>query len=75
MARAATGEAAGGIAGQFDTLRYHWGDAYRIGHDRHWWAERLDGKGDRITAASSYELMEEISADYTRNPVPREVCP
>jgi hypothetical protein len=38
-------------------------------------AERRDGKGGRITARSAPELMEKISADYTRDPVSREVCP
>lgn len=37
MGRAATTDAAGGIAGQLDAVRYHWGDAYLIGHDRQWW--------------------------------------
>lgn len=68
-------EAPGVNAGKLDALRFHWGDAYLIAHDRDWWAERRDGKGGRLAAPTADALEKLITADYTFMPVPREVCP
>ena len=58
-----------------EELRWHWGDAYLIGHDdeRGWWAARRDQIGVFITAAGPEELWSAIHADYEAKPVPRDI--
>lgn len=60
-----------GIEQALDALRFHWGDAYDIGHDddRGWWARRRDGIGGDLTAAEPGQLHTAIVADYNLNPV------
>ena len=55
------------------SLRWGWGEAYRIGWDaaRGWWAARRDGKGGHITASDSDELWQAIVDDYALRPVHR----
>jgi hypothetical protein len=57
------------------TLRWHWGEAYRIGHDDEHgcWAARRDQIGGLLTGAGPDELEREIIADYVLKPVPREL--
>lgn len=60
---------------QLAELRHHWGDAYVIEHtspDR-WLAKRRDEMPGWLICDSAGELMEAISADYTKCPVPRDV--
>lgn len=56
-----------------DTLRWHWEDAYEIGHDpeRGWWARRGDGLGGDVIASGPDELGAAIWENYTLKPVPR----
>ena len=58
-----------------EELRWHWGDAYLIGHDdeRGWWAGRRDQIGVFMTAAGPEELWSAIHADYAAKPVPRDI--
>jgi hypothetical protein len=69
--QAANGKTADDLA--LEALRWHWGDAYRIGWDavRGWWARRRDDLGGGITAETADELYAAISADYALKPVPR----
>lgn len=54
-------------------LRWHWGDAYKIGWDpdRGYWGRRRDGKGTDITAGTASDLLAALRADYHACPVPR----
>lgn len=66
-----------GIAARdaLDALRWHWGDAYEIGHDdEHGWrARRRDGLGEDLAAADPDEMYGVIGADYNAKPVPRDI--
>jgi hypothetical protein len=68
---AETVEHPAGIEQALEALRFHWGDAYEIGHDdeRGWWAKRRDGLGGDLTAAEPDQLHAAIVADYNLNPV------
>lgn len=57
-----------------DELRWHWGDAYSIMTGRDGWqARRKDGRGGWIIRATAEELYDAIHADYSRQPVPRDL--
>jgi hypothetical protein len=58
-----------------EALRWHWGEAYMIGHDgeRGWWAARRDKIGGLLTGADPAELEKAILADYSLRPVPRDL--
>jgi hypothetical protein len=54
-------------------LRHHWDAAYEITDRPGWRARRRDGKGGWITAPDAETLAELIRADYTADPVPRDL--
>lgn len=58
-----------------DTLRWHWGSAYVIDcfDVERWVAQRRDDRAT-LTASTPEELLRRIGDDYTRRPVPRDVC-
>ncbi len=58
-----------------EKLRFGWGDAYEIGHDdkRGYWARRLDGLGEDLTADDPDALWNAMNADYTAKAVPRDL--
>ncbi len=58
-----------------EALRWHWGDAYEIGHDDEhgWHAARRDQIGGLLTGAGPDELGHAITEDYAFKPVPREL--
>jgi hypothetical protein len=58
-----------------EALRWHWGEAYMIGHDdeRGWWAARRDRIGGLLAAADPGGLEQAILADYRLKPVPRDL--
>jgi hypothetical protein len=65
--------ASGGNAG-LEALRFDWGDAYRIGvSGAEWNARRRDGRGGELTSAGPDDLRAQIIADYSRQPVPRDL--
>jgi hypothetical protein len=45
-------------------LRYAWGDAYFVEHERLWSARALWGDGHILTADSADELLGKIRRDY-----------
>jgi hypothetical protein len=53
-----------------EDLRWHWDEAYEIGWDGRFRAERLDGRG-YLEAPAAQELRDLIFAGYTACPVPR----
>jgi hypothetical protein len=55
-----------------DSLRWHWGDAYEIGHDAKWWFRRRDGYGGAETASSPDARHTAIIENYTARPVDRD---
>jgi len=60
-----------------DDLRYHWGDAYLIEYFEtagKWVAQRRDSHAT-MSADSPVDLREKITADYTAQPVSRQVAP
>jgi hypothetical protein len=61
-----TGDAA------LDALRWHWGEAYEIGHDTTWWFRRRDGYGCAETAGSPDALRSAIIQNYLARPVDRD---
>jgi len=59
-------------AGELEDLRFHWGDAYSIMHNRDGFqARRKDGRGDWIMRETAEDLLIAIRRDYERRPVPR----
>jgi hypothetical protein len=59
------------------SLRWGWGEAYRIGWDakRGWWAHRRDEIGRDIIASDPDALWTAIVQDYALKPVPRDLPP
>ncbi len=57
-----------------DDLRWHWGDAYNIGHlgPDLWLAQRRDNR-KMIRADDPVNLLELIRADYAERPVSRRL--
>jgi hypothetical protein len=55
-----------------ETLRWNWGDAYKIGFDGGWWFRRRDGIGGRERAGDPDELHKLIVGDYEFRPVRRD---
>lgn len=63
------------IVGDVEFLQYHWGDAYLIAAaGGRYTADRRDGKGDTLTAPDRDGMMDKIQADYTADPVSRDVA-
>ncbi len=57
-------------------LTFHYGDAYRIRPDqRGHAAERRDGKGEPLVAATPGALWDLVALDYAFDPVPRDCDP
>ena len=65
------------VESELEDLRWHWGDAYDIGHDdeRGWRAKRRDSLGGWLTGADPDELYKLITEDYSARPVPRSYAP
>jgi hypothetical protein len=62
------------IAGDLEDLEHHWGEAYLIGREGgRYTAERRDGRGGKLTAADRDGLMDAVQADYTADPVSRDL--
>ena len=60
--------------GDLEFLKYHWGEAYLIGAgDGQYTADRRDGQGATLAAADRDGLARKISADYTADPVSRDL--
>ncbi|HEX6520955.1 MAG TPA: hypothetical protein VF070_13230 [Streptosporangiaceae bacterium] len=61
-------------ADALDALRWHWGDAYRIGvYEGEWQAWRKDDLGGALCAPGPDELNKQIVDDYTFRPVRRDL--
>jgi hypothetical protein len=64
---------AGDDTAALDDLRFHWGEAYRIGfRGGAWAASRRDGQGGTLTDPAPEGLLTLIRADYAAMPVPRD---
>jgi hypothetical protein len=63
-----------GVLGDLKFLEYHWGSAYLIGaKDGRYTADRRDGKGT-LAAADRDGMCREMQADYTADPVSRDLA-
>jgi len=59
-----------------EALQFGWGEAYEIGaDDAGYWARRRDGLGGTMTADDPEKLREQVIADYSVKPVPRDADP
>jgi hypothetical protein len=69
-----TPEPAPDIPGDLEFLEHHWGSAYLVGAaDGGYTAVRRDGRGLRLAAADRDGLCCKIQADYTADPVSRDL--
>jgi hypothetical protein len=60
-------------ADSLESLRWHWGSAYRIAYRRgQWTAERRDD-GRVLEAGGPEQLLAMIREDYAKDPVPRDL--
>jgi hypothetical protein len=63
------------IMADLEFLRHHWGSAYLIGADGGGYtADRRDGKGATLTAPDPDGLCCKIQADYTADPVSKDLA-
>jgi len=61
-------------AEQLEELEFHWGDAYEVAvADGMWTARRRDGKDGTLAGTGPEGLRRLIVADYTADPVPRDL--
>ena len=61
-------------AGPLEELEFHWGDAYEVAvADGMWTGRRRDGKGSTLAGTGPEGLRRLIVADYTADPVPRDL--
>ncbi len=62
-------------AGDLEFFEHHWGSAYLFGaSDDGYTADRRDGKGATLSAADRDGLLRKIQADYTADPVSRDLA-
>lgn len=58
-------------AGALRDLQWHWGDAYEITADGHWWRAKRRDDGAELTARAAGDLRDLMLTDYIKRPVPR----
>jgi hypothetical protein len=56
-------------------LRFHWGGAYHVGAGTDGWVAKRRDDGRPLVAGSPDELRTLILADYSAQPVPRDLRP
>jgi hypothetical protein len=54
-----------------ESLRWHWGSAYRIVYQRGRWTAQRRDDGRVLEAGEPEQLLAVIREDYAKDPVPR----